>query len=634
MRRTRLTAIGSAALVFACGAPALPPQPENTITEASKKPADPPPAKVTTCASPVNVADLFARHAAAYGSERDVAATFPITLSGSAKASGKTGAYQASLDAKHHRSSLHLPGIEQSDGIDDTGAWQIGSSGSFFRLRDDETRATDVWVLRRGYASAFDPARDAAHCGNDDGKTVVVEEKIDALGNPKLIFDADTAALLSVEHATVDGGIVAVDYSWSARTGSVPSWPSQWVSRSASSSIITTTIARTSVATADDFSPPSAPLTFDWGNAKTVRVPMKFYAHEIMIDITISGKKAQALLDSGAGISVVEASSDVATTFTPELELDGQGLTQTITFGLGKEADVRIGALRLKNLPTARVPIPGFDQFGPHRPAFVLGWSLFETSAVRIDYAKNEVVFAKASDALRGVNATAIPIRDLDGKVVTDAGLGVGSAAVHDAFELDTGNSAGFSLYAGWGKSHGFPGSRPSVAISGQFGAGIAVSTWSDFRETTDLGPIHAPSDLVDVSESAPEDGSIAGLIGNVTFAKCDAITFDVPNRKVWLEGACARAVPISHTWWTLVRKDSTDDPKHPWIVASTAPKGSADLAGVQVGDRILAIDGASVGLKYELVSLGKRAIGAKVALTVLRGTETKKLEMKLIDPI
>jgi C-terminal processing protease CtpA/Prc len=88
-----------------------------------------------------------------------------------------------------------------------------------------------------------------------------------------------------------------------------------------------------------------------------------------------------------------------------------------------------------------------------------------------------------------------------------------------------------------------------------------------------------------------------------------------------------------SHTWWTLARKEDAATAKTPWIVVSTATKGSADAAGIAPGDRIMAIDGKPVGLAFDFVTTFTRPLGTKFVVTVLRGTETKKLPMTYVDP-
>ena len=257
---------------------------------------------------------------------------------------------------------------------------------------------------------------------------------------------------------------------------------------------------------------------------------------------------------------------------------------------------------------------------------------MFEGIAVRVDYKKNEIVFAKTADALHDAKAAAIPIRDLEDKFVATASIGETKPAAAP-FVIDTGNAEGFSLYSKWALAHGFPGERPNVAVMGQFSAGTDVTSSWFFRSTTELGPIKAEHDLVESSES-PDTGILAGLIGNAALSRCDAIVFDMASRKLWVEGSCTRPPALSHTWWTMVSQPDPSDATHPWVIVSTAPKGSADAAGVARGDRLISIAGDDASLHFNFVSKFYKTLGTKIPVVVKRGAEKKSMTLILADPI
>jgi hypothetical protein len=610
-----------------CGS-APPPPVVAKAAEPPKKQLDLP--KPVVCTDHVDIADLFTRHAKKYGSEADVLQALPLTMSGTVTVSGKVGKYDMSIDAKRSRTAIHLKGFERATGFDESGAWQLGNSGAVSRLRANEVRATDEWIMRRQYLSAFDKTRDGSRCQLDGAKRqIIVHEKIPELGEPRLVFDQDSAELIGAEFRGTDGTMSTRTMTWNARAGSAPSWPTHAAQQSGEGSTIEFSSEQIAASSADAFALPASLLEIAWPKSGSVHVPMKLYGGEILIDVTIGGKKARALLDSGAGISIVEAGGNAADAFESELEFDGQSATQKIRFGIGKIAEAKVGGLVIKNIPAARVPIPMLDQFGPNRPDVVLGWSLFEGQAVRIDYAKNELVFAHDASALHAAAAPSLDFQDLDDKVTAIAKLGIKDAL----FQLDTGNASGVAVYGSWAKKNRVPPEgAPMATLKGQFSAGTDVTSNSFYRSAIALGPVSAQSDFVEVSEG-PGNGAIAGLIGNMVFAKCSAVVFDVPNRKLWFDGACGRSPMQSHTWWTLTRKEDASNAKTPWIVASTAAKGSADTAGVLPGDRLVAIDGKSVGPAYDFISTFTRPLGTKYALTVMRGTETKKLSMTFVDP-
>ena len=631
MRHAHLVVVSSSIAFFSisCGGSA-PRASSHPIADTSKKQPDSA-SSDAVCKNP-DIAAFFARHAKAFGSEADARAAMPILLKGIMTVNGKTGPYTIALDAKKSKTEFDLPGLSNAGGTDDQGDWQLGNSGGVIRLKADEIEDMSEWVLRRNYLSSYKPERDKAQCkAFENGSVLIVDEMIPELGNPHLVFDYKTAELVLVEHLSVTGKPTTVRLAWKPREGAAPSWPAA-TEEKASGPTLRVVFDKPAPATPDAFAIPPARLAFTFPASGDVHVPMKLYGSEIVLHAKVGGKDAIALLDSGAGISVVEANGKAAKEFKPELEFEGQSATQNVTFGIGTFADVSVGALGVKNLPGARVPIPAFDQFGPNRPDVVLGWSMFEGIAVRVDYKKSEVVFAKTADSLHDAKATAIPIRDLEDKFVTTASVGE-TKPVQAMFEIDTGNSEGFSLYSKWGLAHGFPGDRPNVAVMGQFSAGTDVTSSWFFRSTTEVGPIKAEQDLVESSES-PDSGYLAGLIGNATLSRCDAVVFDMTSRKLWIEGACTRPPALSHTWWTMVNQPEPSDATHPWVIVSTAPKGSADAAGVMRGDRLISIAGVDASVHFDFVSTFYKPLGTKIPIVVKRGAEKKSMTLILADPI
>ena len=604
-----------------------------------------PPSRVV-CTGSVDIADLFARHAKAFGGEAEVAKSLPLTMRGTVSVSGKEGTYEESLDSARSKSAIHLKGLERASGIDENGAWKLGNSGGISRIRANETRATDEWILRRHYLSAFKTDRDVAVCQVNEGKKrIIVEIRNEELGRPRLVFDADTAELVGSEFESVDGHMSTRTVTWGPKNGAGASWPTHSTGVTEGESNIEMTIEKIEPAAPDAFAVPAPFLAFTWPKSDVVKVPMKLYGGEIVLDLTVGGKKTRALLDSGAGISVVEAGGRGADSFTPEVEFEGQSATQKIRFGIGKLADVQLGSLTIKNIPGARVPIPMFDQFGPNRPDVVLGWSLFEGNAVRVDYAKNELVFSHDAAALHGPNATSIDIRTIGDKVIAKAELGTkdvpeagdsgahGGPAAIDSFQIDTGNAFSISLSAAWAKKHKFPGPYKQIAtMRGQFSAGTDVTATTYYRSSYVLGPIMATRDFIEITDG-PGTGIIAGLLGNLVLAKCQAIVFDVPQRKIWFDGPCDRTPQQAHIWWTLARSDDPRAKDHPWVVASTAAHGTANAAGIVAGDRVVEIDSKPVGLGFDFVAAFDRPVGTKLTFSVLREGKIKTLPATLVDP-
>jgi hypothetical protein len=508
--------------VFAAGCGSSPPP--RAIAKAPETPQKQPDLpKVAVCNDQVDVADLFARHAANFGSEAAVAEALPITITGAVTVSGKTGTFERSFSTKQMREAVHLKGFERAMGTDDGGAWVLGNSGAVSRLRPDETRATEAWIITRKYLSAFDPKRDRAVCHLEGGKReIIVHEKIDELGSPRLVFDQESAELIGAEYHDVDGQDATRTFAWKNTANAGVRWPAQTSAQDGDGATIDESYDVIAAAKDDAFALPTSMLAFTWPKSGTVRVPMQSSDGEIFFDVVVGGKKARALLDSGLGISIVEASGKAANAFTTELEFGGQGATQKISFGVGEIDEARIGALVVKKIPAARVPIPMLEKFGSNKPDVVLGWSLFEGNVVRIDYARKELIFSRDPSSQHPADATSIDLHVWNDKLVTFAKIEGRPAPI--AFQIASGKPFALSVSSTWAKQNHFD--TPSLASAYTIGP---ITSASD------------PIELYDLPDSGADVGIVAGMIGGGALARCTAITFDVPNRKMWLEGACGR---------------------------------------------------------------------------------------------
>ncbi len=619
MARTRFMFL----LAFvACGSPEAPP-PRPPVS----RPA-PPPAAAPRC--PPDAQDLLGRHAREFGAVPAVAAALPLTFAGNAQLDGKPGRATLSIDRDAWREEVELGSIYDASGVDAAGAWVVGSAtGILEALRPDEAFAPNVqtWILRRSYTTAFDPSRDAMRC---DGLHVELLYRIPEIGSPTLSFDQETAALLSITHELPEGRVTTIVFdSWSDRDASGIRWPKKTSSRSGSGNAYEQTYDPPthglSCANAPCLARPPSRTVFRFPEKGVVRVPFVYLGSAVLLRVKVGGREAWAILDSGAGISVVEATSRAAEGFVPSIEVAGAGSTQKIRLGVGELASLDVGDLHAEHLPVASVPIPAFESFGNRRPEVLLGYSFFAGAAVRVDYTRSEIVFAKTADGLYAKAARDMPMRVLGGKLVAD-GIVEGHPAT---FQLDTGNSGGLDLYAKWARARALPGSRPVAQLTGHFGAGAAATTSTFFRLTKgSLGPIAFDDHLVHVADP-PDAGVIAGIAGNDVFARCDAITFDHDRRRAWLDGPCDKAVPEPRAGWRVGRSGGS------WYVAILWPGGAAERAGMLAGDRIVELDGKPLGEDVApLVGVNARPEGTKVPVVLDRNGKKIRTVLELHAPL
>jgi hypothetical protein len=141
---------------------------------------------------------------------------------------------------------------------------------------------------------------------------------------------------------------------------------------------------------------------------------------------------------------------------------------------------------------------------------------------------------------------------------------------------------------------------------------------------TFEFGPIRLTEPLVAIDSVRSPSDRIAGQVGNGVFAHCAAVVFDIENRTLWLEPPCDRDLPEDLSGWVLERKDSAAYPDRPWVARFVIPGGSADLAGVKAGDRILQLGGRAAILELSTFeSVTRQAPGTRCAAGLPNLTET-----------
>lgn len=596
----------------------------------SRAPLDP-----SVCPSSIDAAALLRRSARAFGTEQAVRRSLPRVFRYTFETEGKRGSAQLVLDEHGHRWDSLVAGLRLASGIDEHGPWDLGVTGVMLRQSPQETPDTafDGWVLRRGYLGAFDPKRDAVGCKLEPGRParVAIRYALPEYGAPQLELDPQSGAVVLLTTVAASGRDTWMRYdAWTAPDENGVRWPSSIhrLDDLGNEEVLRLDVSAPSACRGDDcLTPPPSRLVLEWPATGVVRVPMRHYLGELSLEVTLGGRKAWALLDSGAGTTVVDADMPAAKGFVSNLELEGAGATQPLKLGLGELSSLAVGDLRLRHAPAASIPIPALDAFGDRRPEIVLGFGLFEAAVVRVDYARSELVLGSTAEGLVSPAATPLPIVVVDGKPLAGMKLNDALAPVI----LDTGNNAGIDLYKRWATAHGLPGARKTALFHARTGAGTQATDSTFFRlEHATLGPIHHDHRLTSIDDP-PDPGIIAGFVGNDVLGHCAAVVFDVPHRKLWLEPPCDRPQPDPLHEWRLMRSPSRQLPDRPWVVETVVVGGSAADAGIRPGDRIVSVDGVPADL--DVSKIQERFMqrpGTRVSVQLVRDGATLTIPVTL----
>jgi hypothetical protein len=386
-----------------CGAPpapaAVPAAPAAPKTVARPAPGP------QRCPVSVDARDLLERHAKAFGAPDVITRALPLAVHGDVDVDGKTGAIDVVVAKDGFRSTTAIGGVVAGIGIDAGGSWQLPmGAGVVERLTgpgEDAEAHFEGWLLRRGYVKA---SPDRATCADEAaGARVDLVFAVEALASPTLSFDLASASLVAVSHRQPDGRIERVTYeAWSRADARGLRWPKKVTAHPATGSPVTVTYGAPRPASCGDecVRAPRSPLSLAWPNAGRVRIPLAFVRRSLLVRAGIGGRELVADLDSGASITVVDATTPAGQAFVPAFSVDGASATQKIRVGVGTLPAIALGALTASDVPTASVPIPALDAFGDKRPEVILGYSFFATAVIRVDYKRSEVVFGRTADGL------------------------------------------------------------------------------------------------------------------------------------------------------------------------------------------------------------------------------------------
>lgn len=628
------------AVPLACGGGGVGPEPAAPkVDEPRAARAAPPPAakEPARCPDTVDARELLVRHARAFGGPDAIARALPLAVSGEVEVSGQNGSAEVVLAKDAFRSISQVGGLVSGAGIDASGAWELAAgAGVVERLagvREDADARFEDWLLRRAYVNAK-PER--VTCTEERaGARVELAWNPDGHASSVLTFDLESASLVAVAHRRTDGRIerTTID-AWSAPDAAHLRWPKKTSTHPSVGSPTTVTwgAPRSAAPCEDCAAAPRDQVGVTWPASGKVEIPFTFARRSILVQATLGGataggREVRALFDSGASITVLDETTPAGEAFVPALALEGASSTQRIRVGVGTVASLAIGDLALSNLPVASVPIPALDAMGKDRPEAILGYSIFASSVVRIDYARSKVVLAKPGTALAAKSARSAPLRVAHGKMLVEAMVEDESAW----FELDTGDTGALDLYRRWETAHGLPGARATAEVTGRFGAGTEETGARFFRlKHASLGPISLRSALVHDGDP-PDSGDVAGLAGNSALARCDAIVIDHHARTLSFEGACDRAVPENLMMWRFAKKPDPAHEGRPWVVELIVPGSSVERAGVKKGDRVLEVAGKPVGDDLSrLEKIETQPAGTRVPVVLARDGKTVRVVVVL----
>ena len=334
----------------------------------------------------------------------------------------------------------------------------------------------------------------------------------------------------------------------------------------------------------------------------------------------VNGVETDVVLDSGAGMTVLDASFARKLNLRPEGELEARGTGGNVGAGLVSGVTVKLAGIELGPLSAAVIDLSDVGRRLGRPLPVILGKELFHALVVDLDYPASRIRFLDAPSFRYGGpgrKLDLIPAED-GHKSVTLAIEGGEPVVVG----LDTGQGGALSVFRHYADARSLLAGRPvSETRSGGVGGATTMKV-ATLRSVTiagyELRNVPAAFQATDVRgafDTKRQEGNLgAGLLSRFR------VLFDYSRSALWLEPGPALDAPFPKDKCGLGLQWADGA----LAVVFVAPGSPAAAAGWNEGERLAALDGEPAGPDYgkALVRWADAKAGTRIRLTLADGTE------------
>ncbi len=342
----------------------------------------------------------------------------------------------------------------------------------------------------------------------------------------------------------------------------------------------------------------------------------------IRVGLRVNGVKASAILDSGAGRTIIDSRFVEKCGLRTRPGFNVASVTGNVHGRLADDVVVTLGALTVTNLAPGVLDLNPPGAGGGDVVDIVLGREVFEGLSVDIDVGAKTVTF-HARGALAPVrDAKSLPLAR------TTRGTPFFPISINDQAQIsaafDLGYNATLLMSAQYAESTGLLRDRPVSTVVSRGLEGLSVSRISTLDRVR-IGGLDI--DHVPVEIPAQWNRTIPAIVGFELLSRFRIIT-DYGDGKIWF-------VPYQNRLGDPIPKDRSGIGAFPTPtglnVVHVAEGSPAEACGLKAGDQIVAIDGERVDRAYILSHprMGARPAGTQSNLTLADG---RVLRLTLAD--
>ncbi len=380
--------------------------------------------------------------------------------------------------------------------------------------------------------------------------------------------------------------------------------------------------------------PPPPDFGFAAG-ASSVTVPFELINNHTYVEVKLNGRGPYRLLCDTGGANIVTPELATELGLKTEGELEGSGVGEkSEDIALSKVDKLEIGAAYLDNQVFYVFPLAAFGRVEGIPANGLIGYEVFKRFVVRIDYEASQLTLLDPASFRYTGNGVRVPFKfkehipQVDGEIDGIAGK----------FDIDTGSRSSIDLMGPFVEKHKLKAKyRPKfegVTGWGVGGPSRSAITRAGVLKLGDVVIERPVTELTLQTKGAFTDQYAAGNVGAGVLKRFNLV-FDYNGQTIYFERNSTDALPDvfdrSGLWINVGESSGYFE------VLDVIAGGPADRAGIKVGDRILAVDDATVD-KLTLYGLRRQfkttAPGTRIKLQLERAGKPTRAEIVLRDMV
>ncbi|HYA95088.1 MAG TPA: aspartyl protease family protein, partial [Terriglobales bacterium] len=376
--------------------------------------------------------------------------------------------------------------------------------------------------------------------------------------------------------------------------------------------------------------PPPPDFAISAGKSSTT-VPFELINNHIYVEVKLNDKGPFRVLCDTGGANIITPALARELGLKSEGALQGRGVGEkSEDVGLVKMESLRVGDASLSNQVFAVYPMEPFSAVEGIPINGLIGYEVFRRFVVRVDYEHHLITLMTPSAFNYKGEGTVVPfqfnahIPQVDGAV----------DGIEGKLDIDTGSRASLTLLAPFAEKHDLASHYGAKleAVTG-WGVGGAARGLVTRAKVLRLGKVEILAPVTELSlqkKGAFINPYIAGNVGAGVLKRFN-ITFDYAHQQLIFERNANYDKPdvFDRSGMWLNQSGGTFE------VMDVIAGGPAAVAGIKVGDKILAINGRGAGqlpLPAVRQQFKTQPPGTRLRLTIQSGEQKRDLELVLKD--